>query len=89
MTALHCVDSLGNNFENFIEMFGIENPLDMLFVVGGAYYSRNFTLHSNSEPEYIFQVSITILFNISLLGSGFECPKEEALLLTMVSYLKK
>ena len=36
-------------------------PLDLLIIVAGAYYSRNYTLISDSELEYKFQVSMNLM----------------------------
>ena len=67
--ALHCFSDLANDFE---EEKGISpvgtKPLDRYIIVAGAYHSRNYTLHSNSqkfadsEPEYDFQVSTYIIY---------------------------
>ena len=45
------------------EKYGLSSstkPLDILIIVAGAYYSRNYTLNSDSEPEYKFQVSMKL-----------------------------
>ena len=52
-----------NNFEKIKEVGGFPSstkPLDLFIVVAGAYYSRNYIPNSDSEPEYQFQVSITL-----------------------------
>ena len=62
--ALHCVDMFAaNNFEASKETYGFPSstkPLDPFIVVAGAYYNRNYTPNPDSEPEYQFQVSITL-----------------------------
>ena len=58
VTALHCVAGAANNFEKVKEILPPgARPLDIFTVVAGAYYSRNYTVNSELEPEYEFQVS--------------------------------
>ena len=58
VSAFHCITFITDNFEAIKELLPLgTKPLDFFIVVAGAYHSRNYTLHSNSEPEYDFQVS--------------------------------
>ena len=64
MTAFHCIRQIANNFGEMKEKYGLSSstkPLDILIIVAGAYYSRNYTLNSDSEPEYKFQVSMNLM----------------------------
>ena len=67
MSAFHCISFIADNFEAIKEFLPLgTKPLDFFIIVAGAYHSRNYTLHSNSqkfadsEPEYDFQVSTYI-----------------------------
>ena len=58
MTALHCIPILTNAFEKLKKVLPSgTKPADILVVVAGAYFSRNYTLNSDSKPEYKSQVS--------------------------------
>ena len=58
VTALHCIPILTNAFEKLKKVLPSgTKPADILVVVAGAYFSRNYTLNSDSKPEYKSQVS--------------------------------
>ena len=68
VSAFHCIRGIANNFGEMKEKYGLSSstkPLDLLIIrhniVAGAYYSRNYTLNSDSEPEYKFQVSMKLM----------------------------
>ena len=64
VSAFHCIRGIANNFGEMKEKYGLSSstkPLDLLIIVAGAYYSRNYTLNSDSEPEYKFQVSMNLM----------------------------
>ena len=61
VSAYHCFYFFYLDWESTKATLGYPSstkPLDIFIVVAGAYYSRNFTLHSNTESKYEFQVSI-------------------------------
>ena len=64
VSAFHCIRGIANNFGEMKEKYGLSSstkPLDLLIIVAGAYYSRNYTLISDSELEYKFQVSMNLM----------------------------
>ena len=64
VSAFHCIRGIANNFGEMKEKYGLSSPtkpLDLLIIVAGAYYSRNYTLISDSEQEYKFQVSMNLM----------------------------
>jgi hypothetical protein len=62
VSAFHCIRGIANNFGEMKEKYGLSSstkPLDLLIIVAGAYYSRNYTV--NSDSDYKFQVSMNLM----------------------------